>query len=109
MSLPPDQGEVGHTPFEVHRLSLLEVSRYVRALLPRVPPLSVARSAVTRLWDAHASRDLLIQCATTLALLYLTMPESSPISTSAFCGSWSLLIVLAYHPLGSSAHRGACA
>lgn len=63
MVLPPDSGDSGHAPFEVHRLSLLEVSRYVRALLPRVPPLSVARSAVTRLWDAHASRDLLIQCA----------------------------------------------
>eukprot|EP00892_Ulva_mutabilis_P003668 jgi/Ulvmu1/1673/UM115_0002.1 len=57
---PQDPESEQHSPFEIHRLSLLERSRYVRAMLMRVPPSTVARSAVTRLWDLHGSRDLLI-------------------------------------------------
>jgi hypothetical protein len=56
-------GTNGGTPrLDVHRISILNRARFIRALLPRMPPLKVLQSALYQVWDAYASQDILLQC-----------------------------------------------
>ena len=48
---------------QLHRMSILDRPRFIRALLPRLPWLKVAASAVYKIWDMQASYDIILECA----------------------------------------------
>lgn len=52
----------GWEAVQLHRISILDRSRFIRALLPRLPWIKVATSAIYRIWDAQASYDILLKC-----------------------------------------------
>ena len=54
----------GWKPVELHRMSILDRPRFIRALLPRLPWTKVAASAIYRIWDAQTSYDILLQYVT---------------------------------------------
>lgn len=51
----------GWKAVQLHRMSILDRPRFIRALLPRLPLTKVAASAIYRIWDAQTSYDILLQ------------------------------------------------
>jgi hypothetical protein len=51
----------GWQAVELHRMSILDRPRFIRALLPRLAWIKVATSAIYRIWDAQTSYDILLQ------------------------------------------------
>lgn len=56
----PGEAE-GWQAVQLHRMSILDRPRFTRALLPRLPWIKVAASAIYRIWDAQSSYDILLQ------------------------------------------------
>jgi hypothetical protein len=50
-------------PFNVHHISLLDRSRYIRTMLPRIPVGTMLSALVTQIWDKQKSKDILLSCA----------------------------------------------
>ena len=53
----------GDAPFRIHALSVLNKGRYVRTLLPRLPPQVVMSSLALQLWDSQRGKDQMLECA----------------------------------------------
>ena len=52
----------GKKPFRIHSISVLDKSRYIRTLLPRIPFSTMVTALTMQLWDSQQGKDMLIGC-----------------------------------------------
>lgn len=56
-------------PLTMHYIAVLDRSRYLRMLIPRLPILTVMYALLAQIWDAQLSNDIFIRCARNVPLL----------------------------------------